>query len=75
MGNIEITSDELDKMMNEASKLQKIAKLTGKPDKRTIISKTNAKKAGLVKLAKLREPLLQIIADISTDSTSMMIIF
>jgi hypothetical protein len=65
MGNIEITSDKLDKMMNKASKLQKTAKLIGKSDRRTITFKINAKKAELIKLAKLREPLLQMIDDIS----------
>jgi hypothetical protein len=70
MADIEITSDELDKMMNEALKSQKIAKSTEKPDRRTITSKANAKKAGLAKLAKLREPPLQMIDDISDDSSS-----
>jgi hypothetical protein len=70
MTDIEITSDELDKMMEEASKPKRIAKSTGKPDKRTITSKINARKAGQAKLAKLRAPPLQIIEDEMSDDSS-----
>jgi hypothetical protein len=70
MADIEITSDEIDKMMEEASKPKRIAKSTGKPDKRTITSKANARKAGQAKLAKLRQPPPQIIEDDMSDDSS-----
>jgi hypothetical protein len=70
MTDIEITSDEMDQMINETSKSKRIAKSTGKPDKRTITSKINARKAGQVKLAKLKELPLQIIEDEMSDDSS-----
>jgi hypothetical protein len=60
MTDIEITSDEMDQMIDIASKSKRIAKLTGKPDKRIITSKINSRKSEQAKLAKLKKLLLKI---------------
>ena len=53
----DINSDDIAELQAEIltePKPKRIAKRTGKPDKRTITSKENAKKAGQAKLAKLK---------------------
>jgi hypothetical protein len=80
MANIEITSEELDKMMNKAEfKPKRIVRSTDKPNRRTITSKKNAWKAEQTKLAKLKQLPPQIIEDdmskdLSSDINNVLIL-
>jgi hypothetical protein len=56
MSDIQVSSDEIkDFETKTVDKPMKIAKSTGKPDKRSITSKENTRKAGQIKLAKKKQ--------------------
>jgi hypothetical protein len=84
MRDIQVNSDEIEDLeIKTVDKPMKIAKSTGKPDKRSITSKENAKKAGQIKLAKKKQQQPEIvqyqvidtdISDSSSDEDNVLVL-